>query len=147
MNANSKIEEEKEVLKPIPEVPYEAAVITTAKVNKYSFIRVDNNSYSVPKELVGKTVKVKKDPEHILALYDKEIVADHPRLNGKNKTCLDIRHYLGTLNKKPGALRNSTVLKQEPVLEEFFKKYFTEKPKEFIEFIRKNKDVPFEEKQ
>lgn len=145
MNARSKIEEEKKALKSIPQAPYETAIITSAKVNKYSFIRVDNNSYSVPEALVEKTVKVKKYPEHLLVLYKTQIVADHPRLSGKNKTCLDIRHYLGTLNKKPGALRNSTVLKQEPVLEEFFKKYFTEKPKEFIEFIRQHKNVPFGE--
>lgn len=145
MNVHSKIEEEKKVLKPIPAVPYETAQITSAKVNKYSFIRVDNNFYSVPESLIEKTVKVKKYPDHITVLYNQQIAADHQRMKGKNKTRLDIRHYLGTLNKKPGALRNSTVLKQEPVLEEFFKKYFTEKPKEFIEFIRQHQDVPFTE--
>lgn len=69
--------------------------------------------------LIEKTVKVKKYPDHITVLYNQQIAADHQRMKGKNKTRLDIRHYLGTLNKKPGALRNSTVLKQEPVLEEF----------------------------
>lgn len=143
LNVHSKIEEEKKALKPVPAVPYETAQIISAKVNKYSFIRIDNNFYSVPESLIGKTVKVKKYPEHITVLCNQQIAADHVRLKGKNKTCLDIRHYLGTLNKKPGALRNSTVLKQGPVLEEFFKKYFTEKPKEFIEFIRRHSDVPF----
>lgn len=145
LNVHSEIDEEKKALKPIPSVPYETAKITSAKVNKYSFIQIDSNFYSVPESLIGKTVKVKKYPDHIMVLYNQQTAADHPRLKGKNKTCLDIRHYLGTLNKKPGALRNSTVLKQEPVLEEFFKKYFTEKPKEFIEFIRLHPDTPYGE--
>lgn len=145
MNEKSAIEEEKKELKPIPAAPYETAVITMAKVSKYSFIRVDNNFYSVPESLIDKTLTIKKYPDRILALYKEEIAAEHDRIYGKNKTCLDINHYLDTFRKKPGALRNSTVLKQTPVLEEFFKKYFSEKPKEFIDFVRKNRDVPHED--
>ncbi|WP_439647331.1 Mu transposase domain-containing protein, partial [Allobaculum fili] len=113
---------------------------------KYSLISVDNNQYSVPDNLIGKKVRVKTYTETIKVYYEHEQVAEHQRINdGKQKTCFDIRHYLSTLRKKPGALRNSTALKADPELKSIYDNYFSEKPKEFIEILTRHKDRPMEE--
>lgn len=145
LNKDTKWMEEQPFLSPL--VPdYEAAKITERKVNKYSLISVDGNQYSVPDNLVGKTVRVKVYTGTIKVYYQHELVAEHQRLNeGKQKTCFDIRHYLSTLRKKPGALRNSAALKAEPELKSIYDTYFSEKPKEFIEILVRHKDLPFDE--
>ena len=62
------------------------------------------------------------------------------RIDGNKKISADIRHYLKTLIFKPGALRNSFVLKSNPKLKTIFDKYYTNNPKKFIDIIEKNKE-------
>lgn len=139
INSSSLIEEERKYLKPY-RPKYEAAVISENRVDKYSFIHVDNNQYSVPDALSEKKVVVKTYPNDIEIYYKKEMVAAHKRAVGKGKTCVDIRHYLHTFEKKPGALRNSLALKSIPELKRLFDTYYSDKPKRFIEILRENKD-------
>ena len=114
----------------IPLLPdYEAEKIVDRTVNKYSLVSVDGNQYSVPDYLVGKEVRVKIYTETVKVYYEHSQVAEHRRINDdKQKTCFDIRHYLSTLRKKPGALRNSAALKAEPELKTIYDNYFSEKP-------------------
>ena len=50
-----------------------------------------------------------------------------------------MEHYIDTLLKKPGAIRNSLALKQAPViLQTIFKDYFSTNPKQFLEFLIKS---------
>ena len=140
LNSNTAIEEEKKCLSAYRS-PYESAIITSLNVNKYSFIRVDNNFYSVPDDLVGKHVIVKIYPNDIEAFYKQEKVAVHNRLLGKNKTCIDIKHYLRTFLRKPGALKNSTALNSVPELKDIFNLYYKDNPKHFIELLNTNKDL------
>ena len=58
LNENSKIEEEKRNLKPT-KPPLELANIRKSLVNKYSFVQIENNFYSVPEYLVGLNVTSK----------------------------------------------------------------------------------------
>ncbi len=143
LNSGSLIEEEKKHLKPY-RPKYEAAVITENRVDKYSFIHVDNNLYSVPDALSEKKVMVKTYPNDIEIYYKKEMVATHKRAAGKGKTCIEIRHYLHTFEKKPGALRNSLALKSIPELKRLFDTYYKDKPKRFIEILRENKEEDME---
>ena len=65
INKNCDIELEKKLLlryKPKLEIGF----MTAHRVDKYSFIRVDNNFYSVPEFLCGRTVNVKKYIDRIL---------------------------------------------------------------------------------
>lgn len=137
INRNSKIEEEKNHLLPY-RPKYETAVITLNQVDKYAFIHVDGNCYSVPEDLCEKKVTVKSYPNDIYVLYGNETVAHHIRHAGKGKTYVDIYHYLHTFMKKPGALNNSLALKSQPKLKEIFDLYYKEKPKLFIELLREN---------
>lgn len=139
LNENSKIEEEKKKLiatKP----PLEPAEIRKSFVNKYSFVQIENNFYSVPEYLVGVAVTSKIYYNKILIYSNNEFVCEHKKLDGIKKISADIRHYLKTLTFKPGALRNSFVLKSNPKLKTIFDKYYTNNPKKFIDIIEKNKE-------
>lgn len=139
LNENSKIEEEKKILKPT-RPPLELAEIRKSYVNKYSFVQIENNFYSVPEYLVGLTVTSKIYYNRILIYSNNELVCEHKKIDGNKKISADIRHYLKTLTFKPGALRNSYVLKSNPKLKSIFDKYYTNNPKKFIELIEKNKE-------
>ena len=147
LNENSKIEEEKKKLitaKP----PLELAEIRKSFVNKYSFVQIENNFYSVPEYLVGLSVTSKIYYNKILIYSNNELVCEHKKLDGNKKISANIRHYLKTLTFKPGALKNSYVLKSNPKLKSIFDKYYTNNPKKFIDVISKNKeksDVELEE--
>lgn len=139
LNENSKIDEEKEKLKPI-RPPLELADIRKSVVNKYSFIQIENNFYSVPEYLVGLTVTSKIYYNKILIYSNNEFVCEHKKIDGEKKISANIRHYLKTLTFKPGALKNSYVLKSNPKLKSIFDKYYTNNPKKFIDIIEKNKE-------
>ena len=138
LNENSKIEEEKKKLK-ATKPPLELAEIRKSSVNKYSFIQIENNFYSVPEYLVGLTVTSKIYYNKILVYSNNEFVCEHKRIDGSKKISANIRHYLKTLTFKPGALRNSYILKSNPKLKSIFDKYYTNNPKKFIDIIEKNK--------
>lgn len=147
LNENSKIEEEKKKLR-TAKPPLELAEIRKSFVNKYSFVQIENNFYSVPEYLVGLSVTSKIYYNKILIYSNNELVCEHKKLDGNKKISADIRHYLRTLTFKPGALKNSYVLKSNPKLKSIFDKYYTNNPKKFIDIISKNKeksDVELEE--
>lgn len=139
LNENSKIEEEKRNLKPT-KPPLELANIKESVVNKYSFVQIENNFYSVPEYLVGFKVTSKIYYNKILIYSNNEFVCEHKKIDGIKKISADIRHYLKTLTFKPGALRNSYVLKSNPKLKSIFDRYYTNNPKKFIDIISKNKE-------
>lgn len=144
INADSLIEEERKHLGPY-RPKFESAVITSSNVNKYSFIQVDNNFYSVPDYLVDKKVLTKIYPNDIDIYFKGKKIATHTRCIEKGKMCIDIKHYLSTLYKKPGALRNSQALKAEPELKDIFDTYYKDNPRLFIDILRDNINLPIED--
>lgn len=138
-SANAVFAEEKKFLQPA-RIRLDVGVIRTCKVNKYSFIYVDSNFYSVPDYLVGKEVLVKKYPMFIKVFYNNLELFTIDRIYGKNEYKLDITHYIRTLKKKPGAIRNSLALKQSATwLQEIFHNYFITNPKDFIVLLELSK--------
>jgi len=123
----------------------ELAEIKCLKVNSYSFARVENNFYSIPDYLVGKeiTAKVYFDSIHFYANH--YFVCEHKKIDASNETSIDIRHYLNTFEKKPGALHNSFALKSIPGLKSIYDIYFKGNPRKFIDLLKKYKDENLEE--
>jgi hypothetical protein len=144
MSETSQMEAEKKYLQPY-RPPLELAVICEAKVNPSSLVSVDTVFYSVPEYLVGKRVIVKKYHNEIRIYAANEMVAKHKRLFGNGKMQVDIYHYLNTLRKKPGAVRNSVALKSIPRLKAIFDTYYKNQPKKFIERFLENKELSIEE--
>jgi len=138
-NESSRIEEEQELLLPA-RPPLEIACISEHTVDKYSFIRLDNNFYSVPDYLVGKKVIAKSYPEEIIVYSGLEKVCLHKKLKGKGKTRADILHYLDTLMRKPGALTNAAALKCERELKALFDNHYKDDPRSFIQILKDNRE-------
>lgn len=109
---------------------------TNCKVNKYSFVHIDSNFYSVPDSYVGKELQVRKNHERI-KIYDQHVlIVDTQRLVKKNDYKIDISHYLTTLKKKPGAIAHSLALKQAtPWLKKTFENYYSTNPRGFVDLL------------
>jgi transposase len=140
--------ERKELIDLIPD--YEVGEYLEKRVNKYSFIRFDQNNYSVPDYLVGKFVDVKIYPEKVKAFYKNNLVAEHERSYRVHDTKININHYLLTLQKKPGALKNSTALKSlapeiKNIYNDFYINDYNTKAKEFIELLKIIKENSLDE--
>ena len=144
LNEGSQINQEKHHLieaKP----PLELATCHQAKVNKYSFIRVENGFYSVPEYLVGKILDVKVYYNRIQIYNELTYICEHKKTDGMNVISIDIHHYLQTFMKKPGAIKNSLALKSIPMLKSIYDTYFTKESRKFIELLQENKDLPIDE--
>lgn len=138
MNSGKDLAAERAALRPLPPRYETADVRGRVAVDKYSCVTVDKNRYSVPEGLVGKEVEVKAYPNEIVALCRGEVVARHARLEGAGGMRLDIRHYLDTLRRKPGALARSEVLAGYPTFKRIYDAHYTERPREFVEIVRAN---------
>ena len=143
INSEVPLEEEKAALQPA-RPPLELATLTDQLVDKYSFVRVDNNFYSVPDHLVGCQVMVKSYLKEIFIYAGKRLVARHKRIDGYDQIQADIFHYLDTLEKKPGAVKSSKALKSKAELKAIYDRYFTRRTKDFIVLLRENADKSYE---
>lgn len=144
LNESSLIEEEKNHLlacKP----KLELANIATSKINSYSFARVENNFYSLPDYLVGKQITAKIYYDQIQFYANNHFICEHKKIDGSNETSIDIRHYLSTFEKKPGAVHNSFALKSIPRLKSIYDIYFKGKSKEFVALLKKYRDYSISE--
>jgi transposase len=138
MNKNTMIEEEMKHLNPYMP-PLELAQATEQQVDKYSFVRVENNFYSVPEHLVGRTVLVKNYLSEIMVYSSGNKVCSHKKKTGFHEVSVDINHYLNTFMRKPGALRNSAALKSNESLKALYDIYYAENPKGFVSLLQENK--------
>ena len=144
LNKKSKIKDELRHLLPYrPKL--ELADIKTVKTDKYSFVRIDNNFYSVPEYLVDKKVTAKVYYDRIILYSNNHHVCEHKKIDGVNEIGIDIKHYLNTFTKKPGAISNSLALKSQPKLKSIYDLYFSKNPRKFIEIIQKNKNKDLDE--
>ena len=144
MNEGSEIEDEMKCLLPW-RPPLELSRISEPRVDKYGFVRVDNNFYSVPEYLVGRKLTVRGYVKEIVVYSGLNEVCRHKRKDGYGEMSVNIFHYLDTLTKKPGALRNSKALRSETELKAVFDSYFTTRVREFIDILRVNQDKPMDE--
>lgn len=56
----------------------------------------------------------KRQAENQVALVESEVIASHRRRMGRDQTITDPQHYLGILERKPGALRNGVPFQDLP---------------------------------
>lgn len=111
---------------PVPD--YEPSRLVEAKVDKTSLVRFETNSYSVPTELVGRSVLVRAKPFEIEILSKDKQVAVHERSAQKGRAFAQIAHYLDLLERKPRAARTALAVIQAGL------------PLEFEAYYEKNDD-------
>lgn len=144
LNESSKIKEESEYL--LPKRPkLEIGKITLQKVSSYAFVQVDKNFYSVPDYLVSCDVLIRSYVDKVKIYSNNQLVCTHKKVDGVNEVSIDIRHYLNSLTKKPGALRNSLALKSLPELKSIYDKHFIKNPRKFVELLVMHTDKSIEE--
>lgn len=119
---------------------FEHSIVSCHTVNKYSFISLGRNFYSVPEYLVGKHVTVKKYLSEIRVVYQGNFICQHSLLQGNGEYQIDIKHYLKTLSRKPKALEHSLALQSIPELNRCFHLYYQTDPKRFIQFIEQHQN-------
>ena len=64
------------------------------------------NTCCLPTKAARRTVQVRAYADRIVVRCGEEVVAEHARFFGRNRTIYDPWHYLSVLAVKPGALRN-----------------------------------------
>lgn len=103
---------EKRCLGALPAVLPRACVLRPARINKFAELCFECNWYSVPTRYAHRdaTVEVYEDRIHIIV--GDEAVAQHRRGFGKNERFLDVRHYLGLLERKHRAAETALVLSE-----------------------------------
>ncbi len=98
-----KLLEERFQLQPLPSSEVPNYTTHTAKVYKWSTIRVSKKTYSVPSRLIGHRVKVRQYSNHLEVYYKDNLIEEMPRLRGQNDVRIDYRHVSRSLVRKPGA--------------------------------------------
>jgi transposase len=79
---------------------HEVAASATCLVN------FDRNKYSLIAHAARRAVQIRAYADRIVVWCDGQVVAEHDRCFGRNRTLYDPWHYLPVLARKPGALRN-----------------------------------------
>lgn len=85
------------------------------RVSSTSLVHYDRNHYSVDSRFAGKTATIRVSADRIRVIGNGELIADHQRQFGREKTAYDPWHYLEALRRKPGALRNGAPFQEWPL--------------------------------
>ena len=104
---------ELEELQPLKATSSNYGLLRYLTVNREGTVRLETNEYSVPVELIGKTLEVRVHPERIRIYHEGEKVTDHKRSSGRKERVREPDHYEPTFKKKP---RAQTMLYREKLL-------------------------------
>jgi hypothetical protein len=99
----ARLQEELAVLRPLPAAKLDTVRRFQVKVGPSSTVRVLHNTYSVPSRLIGETVEVRVEVEHLEVWYGQRRVERLPRLRGQEQFRIHYRHVIDWLVRKPGA--------------------------------------------
>jgi len=104
----AKYEAEKAVLQPLPKRRVADYEILSAKVSCHSTIEIRCILYSVPSRLIGQQVEIHLYHDRLVGYFARQQVFELARLRiaGKGRRrgrCIDYRHLIGGLRKKPRA--------------------------------------------
>jgi hypothetical protein len=100
---NTKFIAEQSILKPLPAAPVPSFSEHTPTVRSWSTIRVSDCTYSVPSRLIGHQVSVHQHADFLEVFYKEKLVETIPRIRRKDGACINYRHIIWSLVRKPGA--------------------------------------------
>jgi transposase len=107
---------ERVALRSLPARPFRAAILCLCPVNKLSLVTVDCSRYSVPCDLVGRTLQVALFTDRVDVSDGKTLVATHPRSHRRGHVALILDHYLPAIARKPRAASHAAVVSQMPAV-------------------------------
>jgi len=85
-------EEEKPFLKSLPERIYDTGTVEQLRASKQFRLTIDGNRYSVPAQLAGMRITVKKYTDRLCFYYDNKLIAKHTRSYDRKKDFEDPDH-------------------------------------------------------
>ena len=106
LRRKSKLEEEKAALETLPKYRLPEYEETDCRVNKYSMARVGKGSYSVPSKYRGKRLRARIYESRIELWDGSEVVASFESHANAGGACVDWRHLIKELCRKPGAFEH-----------------------------------------
>jgi hypothetical protein len=102
----TQLEEELACMRPLPGSWLAEYKEYRPSVSLQSLIRVNKHTYSVPSRLIGQELRVERYESRLKVHLGGEYLFDLPRLRGDRGACVDFRHVILPLLRKPGAFRN-----------------------------------------
>jgi hypothetical protein len=103
---SKRVKEELAVMKALPLSRFPLYTETEQKVREGSTIRIKKNVYTVPSRLVGERVTVRVYEDKLDVLYAGKRQLEIERLKGNGGQCINYRHIIDWLVRKPGAFEN-----------------------------------------
>jgi hypothetical protein len=113
LNLASVLEDEQPHLMPNPK-PFDGYIEQPVRVSATALIHYQRSRYSVPAELAHRVISLRVYPWELVLVAEGEEVARHRRSFDRYQTIYDWRHYIGILQRKPGALRNGAPFSEMP---------------------------------
>lgn len=98
-------QEERPRLIPL-DLAFDGFVEREVRVSTTSLVAFDRNHYSVDAARAKRTAQVRAYADRVVIVSGGQVVGEHGRQFGRDKTIYDPWHYLPVLERKPGALRN-----------------------------------------
>ncbi|WP_338116164.1 IS21 family transposase [Thiocystis violacea] len=109
--------EERPSLMAVP-APFDGFVEHPKRVSPTCLIHFECHRYRVPAVFANRPVSLRVYAERLVVVAEGQVIAAHPRLierrHKNGRTFYDWRHYLGLLQRKPGALRNGAPFAELP---------------------------------
>ena len=139
------LREEQAKLYPLPKYRYDPAKRAEVRVNAFSTVRFETNSYSVPVQYCGKTVAVKALPERIDIWLEGELIASHVRCYGRERSVYQLEHYLPLLERKGRAIFQAKPVRDNvpPAFLDWLARQEC-KPKELVALLHASLEIGFE---
>lgn len=101
-----RLKEEIAVMKPLPVTRLPLYTEKEEKVSEGSTLRIKKNVYTVPSRLIGERVTVRVYENKVEVLYAGKRQLEMERLKGSGGKCINYRHIIWSLVKKPAAFAN-----------------------------------------
>ena len=98
-----KLAVERQHLKPLPSCRIPEYTTYKPKVTKWSTVLVAKRPYSVPSRLMGHWVEARQYPDVVEVWHLGKCVESMPRVREENGSCINYRHIIWSLVRKPGA--------------------------------------------
>jgi transposase len=140
---------EQPTLQALPSVLPRPCITRYARINKFSEVCFERNSYSVPTRWAHRNAVIEVYEQTLRIVVDLDIVAEHRRGFGTGERFLDPRHYVQLLAHKHRAAESALVLgdgRIPEVLHELFERYRIDNPnsatKRWTEVLALLADVP-----
>ena len=104
--AKTRFEEEAKHLRALPAQRLDCQKREIVKVKSWSTVTICHNIYSVHSRLIGEKLTAKVFSDKIELWYAQRMIETLPRLKGRKKHCIQYRHIIDYLVRKPGAFEN-----------------------------------------